>query len=185
MPLFNDNTTSLISSSHPGFVVGRYYASTSFTPSSSLTYFGTGYVFYAYFFVSFAQSFDALVFQNSKSLSSAQEVRLAIYTVESGLPSKLVTDLGKIIFTSVGFKQISCSVYLRPGWYAVALQTSPNSVVLASSIINLSNLLGQINPSVYSFSGFKANLTYGTFPSVASQANLTEADAPTIWLKAS
>jgi hypothetical protein len=114
-----------------------------------------------------------------------KRARFAIYKVVSGLPSLLVADLGAVSFTSSGVKEVSCSIFLPAGWYAIGLMFNPTSISLVCPYINISSLLGQAPASASTFSGFRATLTYGSFPSIASLSNIVDTNAAIIWLKAS
>jgi hypothetical protein len=183
MPLFNDEA-SLIPSFHPGFALGKYYASTTFL-STTVVSFNPGYVYYTYYFVLFQQTFKRVAFQSNTTFSNTQNARLAIYKVVSGLPSTLVADLGVIYFISFGTKELSCSISLPAGWYAIGLMFSPNSISLVCPNTNINSLLGQTVPSVSTFSELRATLAYGSFPTIASLSNIADTNAPIIWLKAS
>ncbi|MBW4572653.1 MAG: hypothetical protein KME31_33160 [Tolypothrix carrinoi HA7290-LM1] len=182
MPLFNDEA-SLIPSPHPGFISGKYYASTIYSATTNLS-FSIGFVYYIYFFVSFQQSFSKVAFYSNTSFSNTQNVRLGIYKIAFGLPSTLVADLGSISFTSNGSKEVACSIVLPAGWYSIGFITNPSFINLLCPLITLTNLLGTASLGS-STSGFRATLAYGDFPSVASLTNLTEVSVPIIWLKAS
>ena len=95
-----------------------------------------------------------------------------------------MSDLGTISFTTSGLKEISCSVSLAPGWYAVALQFNPTQIGISSPNINLGSLLGQTSPTLTSFSGSRATLAYGAFPLTASLTNVTDTNSPLIWFRA-
>lgn len=130
------------------------------------------------------QFFSKITFYTSSFISSTQSVRLAIYNVVSCLPSKLIVDLESISFTSAGYKEISCSVLLSHGWYAIGLIFNPSSMTIFAPVIGLNNLLGASSLGS-SLCGFRATLAYGTFPSIASLTNIAEINAPLIWLKTS
>lgn len=181
MPLFNDDS-SLVCVPHPGFISGRYYASTTYSTTNTLSC-AAGFVYYTYFFVSYTQAFNRIAFSTNTSFSPSQAARFGIYKVSSGLPTSLLFDLGTISFAIPGIKEISCSITLAPGWYAIALVFTTAMNLVSPAMF--SNLYGQTNVSASTtVNGFRATLTYGTLPSTASLTNLTEFYSPLMWLKA-
>ena len=162
---------------------GKYYAHTFFASSTFIT-IQKNSVYYSYFYLPFTQGFNKIAFYNNTNFASTQEVKIAIYQVSSGLPTNLIADLGLVSFTTVGNKEVSFNLSLSPGWYVIAIQTSPNSMSIASPTICLNNLFGLTIPSYSSFNGFKANLNYGSFPQIASQNAFSPVATPLFWIKA-
>lgn len=182
MPLFNDDANVSVIYPHPGFASGKYYASSIFI-STIGTSFNTGFVYYTYFYLPFQQSFNRLGFTSNSSFSSPISARFGVYKISSGLPSTLLSDLGEISFTSSGFKEISCSLFLTAGWYAIATSFSGTLTILYPNI-TLGSLIGTISSFSGGTNGLRATLNYGAFPSNASVASLTDVSSPLIWLKA-
>ena len=158
MPLFNDSS-SLIYPPHPGFISGKYYSSAIWTSNIS-TNFSVGFVYYTYFFIPFQQSFNRVGFVSTTNFGSSQFARIGIYKVISGLPSTLIADLGEISFTSTGYKEITCSVNLSPGWYAIATMFTPNTIGINYANIILTSLIGATTPASTYVSGLLSTLAY-------------------------
>ena len=159
----------------PGFYIG--------STSGNLN---TGFVYYSYFFVPRQQTFSAVAFQIASTFSSAQNARLAIYSIENGLPSSLVADLGITSITSAVVKEVVIPVGLLPGWYAIAFVVDGNgaSFVVPTSTFLVANLIGQATATKNTAGGIRASFNYGAFPVIAPTANLSYGDVFFIWLKA-
>ncbi|NEU77047.1 hypothetical protein PI95_032255 [Hassallia byssoidea VB512170] len=182
MPLFNDNAP-LIIPPHPGFVSGKYYASSIHASVSVLSY-STAYVYYTYFYVPYQQNFTRVAIYSNSTFSSPENMRFGVYEVVSGMPSTLVADLGSISFINPGAKEIICSITLTAGWYAIAIAFNPSSITLSSPTLYLNYMLGA-SGVLTNFSGYRAPFVYGSFPSTAVLTNITETNSPLVWLKAS
>lgn len=172
-----------VKSPHPGFVSSKYYSS-SIISGTVNNAFGNGFVYYTYFYIPTDHQFTRIAFINNTSFGSAEQVRLGIYKVESGLPTTLIVDAGVISFTTTGTKEATISTNLIAGWYAVAMAINPSAMSINTPAMNFSALLGQSIPAITNFSGLRASLTFGSLPNNASLSSLTETNTPIFWLKA-
>ena len=178
--------TGDFSSVHPGFIPGKYYSPHFYIGVTNRT-LNSGIVHYSYFFVPKQQSFSAVAFQISATVAAAQNARLAIYSVNNGLPANLIADLGIVSINSAVVKEAATTLNLAPGWYALAFvfDGTGASFLVPTSTLLVASLIGLNTATSNTTAGIRAAFNYGAFPSIAPIANFSYGDVPFIWLKAS
>jgi hypothetical protein len=188
MPLYNQNIQSVVVN-HPGFISGKYYASSQLLNSNATVQLAAGTIYYTYFFIPFSQIFTSAVFQVSTGGTSTQKLRLAIYSVKDGLPYSLIKDFGELqapqsLFLS-GYKDFSSSSFLlTPGWYAFAVSVSESSAYIVCPALSLSDLIGNSTLTTFPYNGFRAVTPYAPALAIAPTTTLVTIQSPIIWLKA-
>ncbi len=168
-------------SPHPGFLSGKYYASSPYSSFSTSTLIA-GACYYTYFFIPFNQTFSSIAFQANNTPSNTQKTRIAIYTINNGLPSELVKDFGEISLSVPGIKEIFNSTFLSAGWYAIALSTNETVAGFYCPNVLTTNLIASTTIG-NAVSGYRANAAYGAAPSTAIVSGIFGATSPVIWLK--
>jgi hypothetical protein len=116
------------------------------------------------FYVPVATTFDRIACNVTTQGTAAAEVRLGIYNVANGVPTTLVLDAGSVGANTTGVKEITISVTLPRGWYA--LSANKNELAIALRRIVTSINLGQTNLAVQQpHDVWQVSSTFGALPS--------------------
>jgi hypothetical protein len=136
------------------------------------------------FFVPVTTSFDRISCNVTTQGTAAALVRLGIYSVSDGLPKDLVLDAGAAAADTTGQKDITISVTLPRGWYALTLNKNEDAITLRRSIYNVN--IGQTSLAVTQPQDVwsRGSTAYGALPSTWGSVSYQQGVSHSIGLRA-
>ena len=109
-------------------------------------------------------------------------IRMGLYSNVSSKPSALIVDGGEISGSSTGFRRVSLSLDLKPGWYwsAAAVQITSGTLTVRGPNAPLPFLGYSSGTDTSAHCGFSESYTYGALPATASNLSIISGTSPSI-----